>query len=278
VTGRDRIVLFVVLGAALLAGFWFAILSPKRQEASKLDAKVAVAQQRLQQAQDALGQAEKAKREYESDYATVARLGKAVPKDDNMPSLLYQLQDAARGARVDFRSVEISGASQPTPPAPAATQASNAAAKSGPDSSASGSSSSSSSSTATPATPSAPATQAASTSLPPGATVGSAGFPTMPFQFTFQGSFFDMEHLLDSVQRFVSVDGKDVRVSGRLLTIDGIALQPQIFPEVKASITATAYLLPTDEDATGGATPAASGAGGQSGSSAPSATAMRAAG
>ena len=93
-----------------------------------------------------------------------------------------------------------------------------------------------------------------------------------------------MERLLDSVQHFVTVDGKDVRVSGRLLTIDGIALQPQIYPEVKASITATAYLLPASEDATAGATsqgPAASGAAGASASSSapngatPSTTSMR---
>jgi hypothetical protein len=272
VTGRDRIVLLVFLSVGLMAGFWFVVLGPKRDEATKLDAKVAVAQQRLQLAQNALGQAEKAKRGYQADYATVALLGKAVPKDDNMPSLLYQLQYAAHGARVDFRSVQISGA-QSAPPAPAA--AANAASTSGSGSSKSGSSGAASA---------APATQAAAVSLPPGASVGSAGFPTIPFQFTFQGSFSDMERLLDSVKHFVTVDGKDVRVSGRLLTIDGIALQPQIFPEVKASITATAYLLPASEDATAGGTsqgPAASGTADPSASSSapkgatPSTTSMR---
>jgi hypothetical protein len=273
VTGRDRIVLLVFLGVGLIAGFWFVVLGPKRDEATKLDAKVAVAQQRLQQAQTVLGQAEKAKSAYRADYATVALLGKAVPKDDNMPSLLYQLQYAAHGARVDFRSVQISGASQAAPPAPAA--AANAASASG-----SGGSASGSSAAASPA----PATQAAAVSLPPGASVGSAGFPTIPFQFTFRGSFSDMERLLDSVKHFVTVDGKDVRVSGRLLTIDGIALTPQIFPEVKASITATAYLLPASEDAAAGATsqgPAASGTADPSASSSapkgatPSTTSMR---
>jgi hypothetical protein len=269
VTTRDRIVLLVVLGTAMIAGFWFVMLSPKREEATKLDAKVAVAQQRLQTAQSTLGEAEKAKRGYEADYATVARLGKAVPKDDNMPSLLYQLQDAARGARVDFRSVQISGASQPAAPA------ASAAAKGG--------SSASSGSTTT-----APATQAAAAALPPGASVGSAGFPTLPFQFTFRGSFFDMEHLLNEVQGFISVDGKDVRVRGRLLTIDAISLAPQTFPEVTASITATAYLLPTNDATAAGATPqgpTASSSGDQSATSpsapkvaTPSATATGAAG
>ena len=264
-TTRDRIVLLVVLGTAMIAGFWFVVLSPKREEATKLDAKVAVVQQRLQTAQNTLGQAEKARRGYEADYAAVARLGKAVPKDDNMPSLLYQLQDAARGARIDFRSAQISGASQTAAPA-----------------------ASSGGSTAPSGSTTAPATQAAAAALPPGASVGSAGFPTMPFQFTFRGSFFDMEHLLNEVQDFISVDGKDVRVRGRLLTIDAIALSPQIFPEVKASITATAYLLPADDATAAGATPqspAASSSGDQSATSpsapkvaTPSATATGAAG
>ena len=45
------------------------------------------------------------------------------------------------------------------------------------------------------------ATQAAAATLPPGATVGAAGFPTMPFTFVFNGRFFDMETFLARVNR-----------------------------------------------------------------------------
>jgi hypothetical protein len=235
VTTRDRIVLLVVLGAAMIAGFWFVALGPTRTEATKLDAKAAAAQQRLQQAQGTLGQGEKAKRGYEADYATVARLGKAVPKDDNMPSLLYELQSAAGDARINFQSLAISGAAQPGAPAPSASGT--------PAAGASGSS----------ATPSA-AGQAAAAALPPGASVGTAGFPTTPLEFTFQGSYADMEHLLGEVQRFVSIHGKDIHVRGRLLTIDGLALTPQTSRQVKASISATAYLMPSGDTSSAGAT------------------------
>lgn len=80
--------------------------------------------------------------------------------------------------------------------------------------------------------------------------VGSAGFPTMPFSFAFAGTFFDMEHFLDEVQRFVRVNGDKVDVSGRLLAIDGFGLSagPGGFPNVKASITATAYLRSPQDD------------------------------
>jgi hypothetical protein len=264
VTARDRIVLLVVVGVAAMAGFWFGVLSPKRAEATKLDVKVAAAQQRLQRAQNSLGQAEKAKRGYQVDYATVARLGKAVPKDDDMPSLLYELQSAAGDARIDLRSLLVSGASQPGAP-PTSSAGSTASGSS--------SSSGSSGSSTTPSTPSPTPGQTATATLPPGVSVGAAGFPTIPLQFTFQGSYSDMEHLLAEVQRFISINGKDVRVHGRLLTIDGLALTPQTFPQVKANISATAYLLPSAETSSAGtsaASPSASTSGDQPGpSSAP---------
>jgi len=223
-TARDRILLLVVGGVALLGGFWFLALTPKRHDAKALDAQIVTAQQRLQTAQAAAADAAGAKRRYESDYATVARLGKAVPTDDETATLLYQLQSAARGSKVDMRTFELGTAA-------------NSSANSAPaGSSATGTASSS-------ATPAA-ATQAAAATLPPGASVGAAGFPTMPFAFTFHGTFADMEHLLETVQRFVRVNGSTVNVDGRLLTIDGISLIPRDTTHVTATIAATAFVLP----------------------------------
>jgi hypothetical protein len=100
--------------------------------------------------------------------------------------------------------------------------------------------------------------------LPPGATVGPAGFPTMPFAFDFQGSFFDMQKFLNSVNSLTTVKGDTIDVKGRLLTVDGVTLKagPKGFPQVSATINATAYLLPADEGLMAGATttgPAAAG-------------------
>lgn len=268
-TSRDRIVVIVVLAAAALGGFWFGVLSPKRAESAKLKTDIAAQQQRLDQAKASMATAQAAKQRYAADYAAVANLGKAVPVDDNVPSLIYQLGTAADGAHIDFQSIKLtaSGAPQavPSKAAQAVAGASAAPSDGGP----------------TP-TPSAPATQAAATTLPPGATVGAAGLPTMPFTFVFQGSFFSMEKFLRNVDRFVNVTGDSVLASGRLLTIDGLALQAGDggFPNVKASLTATAYLLPPGEGLTNGATPQAPAAaqpvstpGGSSSTTAPTATA-----
>jgi hypothetical protein len=253
-----------VLVAAVLTGVWFVGLAPKRKEAADLSSQIETAKQQLAEAEQSAGQARQAKSGYDRDYAAVATLGKAVPKSDAVPSLVYQLQSAAHDARIDFKSLKIAGNGvQAAPSTPAAATA--AVAKS---SNASGSTSTGSTGSTTPSTAAtpAPATQAATASLPPGAAVGSAGFPTMPFSFVFNGSFFDMERFLHEVQRFVRVDGKNVDVRGRLLSVDGFALTagPNGFPSVRASISATAYVLSPDDTAAaaaGGSTSTGSASG-----------------
>jgi Tfp pilus assembly protein PilO len=262
VTARDRIIIVVLLVAGAMAGVWFVGLAPKRKEATDLSAKLDVARQQLTEVEQSAAQARHAKARYDSDYAQVATLGKAVPKSDAIPSLVYQLQAAAHDARITFSSLKVAGAGAAAPSAPAqaaaAANATNGSSGSGSTSGGSGSTSGGSGSTAgstsagsppssTSASP-APATQAATATLPPGAAVGSAGFPTMPFSFVFNGSFFDMERFVREVQRFVRVDGKRVDVRGRLLSIDGFALNagPTGFPSVTANISATAYLTSPD--------------------------------
>jgi hypothetical protein len=256
----------MVIGAVvLLAAFWFLALGPKRKDATAINAKITQAQQRLDSARQQAAAASAARARYDVDYATVAKLGKAVPADDDMASLVYQLDHVSTGAHIDFRSIKLSASGTSSPAvAPAASQAAALASSQGssPSSSTPSSSSSppsSSSSTSAPTTPSTgvAATQTAAAGLPPGSSVGSAGFPTMPFSFVFDGSFFDMERFFTGVQRFASIgDNSTLSVRGRLLTVDGFSLTASRFgfPRVKASINATAYLVPQSEGLTGGAT------------------------
>ena len=261
-TARDHLIIVVVLLAAALGGVWFVGLAPKRKEATDLQAQIDTASQQLADAQQKAAAARQAKSRYNKDYAELATLGKAVPKSDALPSLIYQLQNAAHDARIDFRSLKVTpgggqgpAASTPSTPANTAKAATNASNGSSGSAGSTGSSSSSSAtpSSSTSSTPAAsaaaPATQAAAATLPPGATVGSAGFPTMPFSFVFNGSFFDMEDFFNEVQRFVHVNGKRVDVRGRLLSIDSFSLVagPDGFPSVKSNISATAYLLSPDD-------------------------------
>jgi Tfp pilus assembly protein PilO len=241
VTARDRTVLIVVGALAAVAAFWFLAISPKRQQVSEVAAQVAGAQDRLATAQTSATGAQAAKNRYSSDYATVARLGKAVPVEDDVPTLVYQLESAAKANNVDFRKIALSTTPGATPAA------------------------SSSASSAVASGNGAASTSAASAALPPGAVVGSAGFPTMPFSFDFTGSFFNMQRFLKALDSLTSVNGQKIDVKGRLLTVDGVSLQagPKGFPQVDASVVVTAYLLPANEGLTGGAnasSPSTSGA------------------
>jgi type II secretory pathway pseudopilin PulG len=121
-TRRDRLVIVIVAIVAAIAASWILVISPKRDQAAKLQTKVASEQQKLDSARTELQQNATASRQYASNYAALVRLGQAVPATDDIPSLIIQLQDAADGARVNFQSLQntaSSGGSGAAPAAPA---------------------------------------------------------------------------------------------------------------------------------------------------------------
>jgi len=142
----------------------------------------------------------------------VARLGKAVPAKADVPSLVYQLESAARAAKVDFRSISV--------------QSSTAAAP------------------ASPPAASPPASKDGKSPAAPKAASSSAGIEPKEFQFAFQGNFFSLHRLLKEIDRFSRVNGSKVSVSGRLLTIQTVTLNPSDkgLPNIKAEIRANAYV------------------------------------
>ncbi|HEX5223738.1 MAG TPA: type II secretion system protein GspM [Solirubrobacteraceae bacterium] len=101
------------------------------------------------------------------------------------------------------------------------------------------------------------------TASPSGTAAAAAGFSQMPFTFTFNGSYFDLERLFSSLDRFtLRTSTGTLQVSGRLLTIQGVKLTPLNAEgavskklELTGSITAVAYVLPGTEGLTAGATP-----------------------
>jgi Tfp pilus assembly protein PilO len=231
-SARDRTVLLVVLAAGALAGFWLGVLGPKRHEAARLSSQIAQERTRLEAAKQREAAAERAKARYDADYATVARLGKAVPVQEDVPSLVYQLDTAADAHRIDFHDFKV-GAS-PTGAQAAATPATQiaqvGAAEKGTDTS----------STAAPGAPS---------------TVGPAALPVLPFTFTFTGGYFDMQRFIRALDRLTFLRADTLQVAGRLLTINGLSLtvDPNRHSRVQASIDANAFQLPADEGLTAGA-------------------------
>jgi hypothetical protein len=252
---RDRIMIGVLACAVAVAGFWFLALKPKRADLSAATTRVADAQTKLTEANQALVSATKARASFDTDYAIAARLGKAVPDDDDAASLVYQLESAARKAGIDFRSLTVGGgtgaATTPATPAPATP----APATTGSGSSSSKGSSSSGTST-TPSTGAAATPATGTSALPPGVVAGVDGMNRLPFTFVFDGDYFSLNKLLDLIRSFTTTNGDTVTVRGRLMSVESVNLQESRngFPEVKATVNATAYLSATPITLPGGAT------------------------
>jgi hypothetical protein len=119
-TTRDRLMLMGIIVLGLLAGAWFLAVSPERKQASELDAKVSAAQSQLSTAQAQLSEAQGAQAQYATAYASVVRLGKAVPADQEIPSLVYELDQASSQKDVNFTSI-ASGANGSSSSAAAST-------------------------------------------------------------------------------------------------------------------------------------------------------------
>lgn len=236
-TARDRIVIMVVLTIGAIAAAWMLVVSPKRDQAASLSTQITAQQSQLDTARSQLAAGEAARTAFAGQYAQLAKLGEAVPPDDNVPSLIVQIQNAAQGAKVGFRGLQLTGGGASSSPTPS-----------------SGSSSSSSSSAGS----SAGSTPGATSPLPPGAAVGPAGLPTEQFTFTIAGDFSRLSDFFNRLQNLVSARGSSLLISGRLMTINGITLAagPNGFPQISATVSATTYIVPADQGAFDGATPA----------------------
>src|SRR5206468_668049 len=96
------------------------------------------------------------------------------------------------------------------------------------------------------------------------------------FSFDFEGSFFHLSDFFADLDSLVGVRRTALDVHGRLLLVDGIALSAASagFPQMKAQVAATAFLVPQSEGTTDGASPSgpAASAGSQSVSSGGGAT------
>ncbi len=218
-TGRDRIVLIVVIMLAVLGGAWMLVVSPERQKASQLGTQVTAARAQLSTAEGALSTARTAQSQYATAYASVVSLGKAVPPGEEVPSLIYQLSQASDKKNVQFASIVSSSAAN------------------------------SSSSSSTPAA--AGAVASAFTPMP-FTFVFEGGFFNLEHLFRQLTSFTTHTAAGD-----LQVSGRLLTVQSVKLspvTTSGQGSRPG---ELAGTISATAYVLPAGQGLTGSATPTA---------------------
>ena len=167
-TDRDRKVVMVVIPLVLLLGYWFLLFSPKREEAATAGQELTKQQDARDQARDQLARLQAAKTSFAADYSQLVQLGKAIPSSVDMPSLLVQLDKAARGTGIKFTKI-AHGERQSATPAASGSGASGSAG--GSDSGSAGSGS-------------AQATPASGSGSTPAAAPGGASAGTGPGQAT----------------------------------------------------------------------------------------------
>jgi Tfp pilus assembly protein PilO len=203
----------ILILAAAVAAFYFLVLAPKYEAAGELGDQIEAKQAEVAQVQSRIAAYGKARTAYRGRYAQLIGLGKAVPADDDLRSLMIQLDDAADGSKVRFKSLSLASTST-------------------------SSSETSSTGTATP---------------PPGAVAGNGQFWQMPFALTFVGSYPRLTRFLDRMADLVRVTGDEVTADGRLLVVDSVSLAPAANQSrLSATVNASSYVLaPTAADTTG---------------------------
>jgi hypothetical protein len=206
----NKILLAVFAAAAVAGAFWFLILSPKREEAAKLQTDVAAKQSELAQAQQQMAGYERARAAYKANYAKFARIGKAVPGDDDVRSLLVQLDSASSKANVDFNTLSVGGGAAAADPSTAPAGGETTLAK-----------------------------------APGLVPIGSTGVSALPFTLTFSGSFFGLSDFFNRLEHFVSVRNDKVNANGRLLRIETLKLSPGSagWPSMRAEVGAASYVI-----------------------------------
>jgi hypothetical protein len=286
-TGRDRKIVLALIPLLAVLAYWFLLLAPKRDEASKLGDQLSSVERKRDDAVSSAASLEQAAQSFPSQYASVVRLGKAIPDELDMPALLLQLNKAARGTGIGFDRITVgertsaapAAAGGSTPPGgggatpaqaggtPAQSTAGKTAERAG---NAVNNANTSSTERSQLDSTTSKATRSGGLPVGGGATnsplgadgSGVAGLDTVKVTLSFHGEFFSLADFFHRVKRFVRIAGQRIRVGGRLITIDGFSFKTpqggQTFDpgDLQSELRATVYLVPKSEGVTLGATPA----------------------
>ena len=260
ISDRDKKILSLLIPVALIAAYWFLVLSPKKEESAAIQEQLSQAQTDQQAAESAAAAVAGAKSNFAADYTTVIRLGKAVPSTVDMPSLLVQLDRAARGTGIDFDKIQTGERTAAPVAASAPAGGAGGSAQSGPGQAkqAAQGAANQASNTGT-----LNGQQPAAAGGATGTTgAGAPGLESVGLDFTFRGTFFDLADFFHRMKRFVKVVNDDIVVRGRLMTIDGFKwkTEPEKWPFLTAEVHATVYLAPKAQGVSAGATPQGPGA------------------
>ncbi|MBS1886847.1 MAG: hypothetical protein JSU06_06630 [Actinobacteria bacterium] len=237
-TSSNRIITAMIAVVVLAGAFWILLLSPKRDELSRLEARVAVEKASLAHNQAEVAAGLNAQKAFPNEYRQLVVLGEATPAESETASLLVQLNQVAGRSHVKFVNFQLESSGGESEAAPPTESGAVGSTESG-------------------SYPSA--TEVAAATMPLGASIGPAGLAVMPYTLKFKGDFFHIADFIRGLDSLVKTNNAEVEVTGRLITINSFSLagDPAAgFPTLDGSFSVTTYLVPPGQGLTGGATPA----------------------
>ena len=220
----NGIVVAMLLIAVAGVLFWMLAVSPKREEAAKLDKQIVKLESSLTLHEEEVLQGEEAKAEYPAAYQKLIVLGKAAPGEDDTASLIVQINRIAEHSKIAFVDIELEG--NPSEEEAASVEG-------------------------------ASPTEASAALLPLGAAIGPEGLAVMPYKVNFQGNYFELAKFIGGVDALVRTRNEDVHVNGRLITLDGFSLQESPegkLPQLEGSFLITTFVTPPDQGVPAGST------------------------
>ena len=217
VTARDRYILLAAIALAAVAAYWF--LGARTEAREGRQARQGPRRRPSRRSSSPSRRRSSSPRRRSSSrrlYASVGRLGKAVPRDEDVPSLLVQLNHAAAqsGRRLPLGRAEARPRRQARPRLPRRPRQRRLRPGA----------------TGASARPVRRAQRRASatTADAGGATATGAATGTLqplPFQYKFKGNFYSLKNLIHNVSRLVDSRNRQLAISGRLIVIQGFALK-----------------------------------------------------
>jgi Tfp pilus assembly protein PilO len=104
-TRRDRLLLSGFVFLVLAGVLWLMVVSPKRQDVTRLGDEIVTAQSQLDAAEQQNAATAAARRNFGADVEAMKALARALPDEDQTAALLYQLNKASGDADIKLKSI-----------------------------------------------------------------------------------------------------------------------------------------------------------------------------
>lgn len=162
---RDAAILAGIGFLAIIALWYFFLISPKRGDIQTVNEDTRVEKETYDRNTARLKKIDQERAAAQESRGELLKYDKLIPGDEQIPSLIVELQKSANDAGIDFVKIE------------------------------------------------------------PDLSVSSADATVIPIQMKFEGRFFDINEFLYRVENYARLEGNEINVSGRFLSVVNITLE-----------------------------------------------------